>query len=148
MADLAEGDQLIFVGGRGLYSFKGTAWRREGTFDRIQIAQADRTFQLTEEQHRRVDELALDGAPELELALFTLPKDSGFVPEEPWRLELLVEGRAAAASRHTRPSPRPMRCPSATSLDLRRRPPSAAGRSGSRCGPSRRSTSRCSSRRC
>jgi len=29
MADLAEGDQLIFVGGRGLYSFKGTAWRRD-----------------------------------------------------------------------------------------------------------------------
>jgi transcriptional regulator of nitric oxide reductase/ferredoxin len=95
-ADLAEGDQLIFVGGRGLYSFKGTAWRREGTFDRIQIVQADRTFQLTEEQHRLVEELAIEGAPELrELALFTLPGDSGFVPEEPWRLELLVEGRAA-----------------------------------------------------
>jgi transcriptional regulator of nitric oxide reductase/ferredoxin len=95
-ADLAEGDQLIFVGGRGLYSFKGTAWRREGTFDRIQIVQADRTFQLTEEQHRRVDELAIEGAPELrELALFTLPGDSGFVPEEPWRLELLVEGRTS-----------------------------------------------------
>jgi NosR/NirI family nitrous oxide reductase transcriptional regulator len=94
MADLAEGDQVIFVGGRGLYSFKGTAWRREGTFDRIQIVQADRTFQLSEKQHRRVDELALEGAPELrELALFTLPADSGFVPEEPWRLELLVEGR-------------------------------------------------------
>ena len=96
MADLAEGDQLIFVGGRGLYSFKGTAWRRQGTFDRIQIAQADRTFQLTEEQHRRVDELALEGAPELrELALFTLPRDSGFVAAEPWRLELLVEGRTS-----------------------------------------------------
>jgi NosR/NirI family transcriptional regulator, nitrous oxide reductase regulator len=95
-ADLAEGDQLIFVGGRGLYSFKGTAWRREGTFDRIQIVQADRTFQLTEEQHRRVEELAIEGAPELrELALFTLPADSGFVPEEPWRLELLVEGRTS-----------------------------------------------------
>ncbi len=29
VAELTEGDQLIFVGGRGLYSFKGTAWRRE-----------------------------------------------------------------------------------------------------------------------
>jgi transcriptional regulator of nitric oxide reductase len=95
-ADLAEGDQLIFLGGRGLYSFKGTAWRRAGTFDRIQIVQADRTLQLTEEQHRLVEELAIEGAPELrELALFTLPADSGFVPEEPWRLELLVEGRTA-----------------------------------------------------
>jgi transcriptional regulator of nitric oxide reductase len=99
MADLAEGDQLIFVGGRGLYSFKGTAWRRDGTFERIQIAQGDRTFQLTEAQHRRVDELAVAGAPELrELALFTLPRDSGFVPEEPWRLELLVAGRGAGGA--------------------------------------------------
>jgi transcriptional regulator of nitric oxide reductase/ferredoxin len=95
-ADIAEGDQLIFVGGRGLYSFKGTAWRRQGTFDRIQIVQGERTFQLTEAQHRRIDELASEGAPELrELALFTLPRDRGFVPEEPWRLELLVEARAA-----------------------------------------------------
>jgi transcriptional regulator of nitric oxide reductase len=94
MADLAEGDQLIFIGGRGLYSFKGTAWRRDGTFDRIQLVQDDRTFPLTADQHRRVDALAIEGAPELrELALFTLPQDSGFVPEEPWRLELLVEGR-------------------------------------------------------
>jgi transcriptional regulator of nitric oxide reductase/ferredoxin len=97
MADLAEGDQLIFVGGRGLYSFKGTAWRRQGTFDRIQIVQADRTFQLSEDQHRRVDELAIEGAPEVrEMALFMLPEGSGFVAEEPWRLELLVEGRTAA----------------------------------------------------
>ncbi len=94
MGDLAEGDQLIFIGGRGLYSFKGTAWRRDGTFDRIQLVQDDRTFPLTAQQHRRVERLAIDGAPELrELALFTLPKDSGFLPEKPWRLELLVEGR-------------------------------------------------------
>jgi NosR/NirI family transcriptional regulator, nitrous oxide reductase regulator len=99
VADLAEGDQLIFVGGRGLYSFKGTAWRRDGTFDRLQLVQGDRTFPLTAEQHRRVDELAVEGAPELrELALFRLPKDSGFVPEKPWRLELLVEGRGAAGT--------------------------------------------------
>jgi transcriptional regulator of nitric oxide reductase/ferredoxin len=99
VADLAEGDQLIFVGGRGLYSFKGTGWRRDGTFDRLQLVQGDRTFPLTAEQHRRVDELAVEGAPELrELALFRLPKDSGFVPEKPWRLELLVEGRGAAGT--------------------------------------------------
>jgi transcriptional regulator of nitric oxide reductase/ferredoxin len=99
MGDLAEGDQLIFVGGRGLYSFKGTAWRREGTFDRIELVQGERAFQLTAAQHRRVETLAIEGAPELrELALFTLPKDSGFVPEEPWRLELLVEGRTGSGT--------------------------------------------------
>jgi NosR/NirI family transcriptional regulator, nitrous oxide reductase regulator len=97
MGDLAEGDQLIFVGGRGLYSFKGTAWRRAGVFDRVQLVQGERTFQLTESQHRRVEELAVEGAPELrELALFAMAKDSAFVPEAPWRLELLVEGRTGS----------------------------------------------------
>ena len=63
-------------------------------FERLQLVQGEQTFQLRAEQHRRVDELAIKGAPELrELALFTLPEDSGFVAEEPWRLELLVEGR-------------------------------------------------------
>jgi NosR/NirI family nitrous oxide reductase transcriptional regulator len=97
MGELAEGDQLVFVSGSGLYSFKGTAWRRSGTFDRLQLVQGDRTFGLSAEQHRRVDELAIAGAPALrELALFKLAKDSGFRADQPWRLELLVEGRRAA----------------------------------------------------
>ncbi|HET6520134.1 MAG TPA: 4Fe-4S binding protein [Geminicoccaceae bacterium] len=93
-AELAEGAQLVFVGGRGLYSFTGTTWRRSGVFDRLQIAQGERTFTLTEERHRRLDALAIEGAPELrELALFTLPAGSGFAPDQPWRVELLVAGR-------------------------------------------------------
>ncbi|HEX6114078.1 MAG TPA: 4Fe-4S binding protein, partial [Geminicoccaceae bacterium] len=97
IAELAEGDQLIFIGGRGLYSFKGTGWRQSGIFERLQLVQGERAFRLTEEQHRRLDQLAIEGAPALrELALFKLPRDSGFVPDQPWRLELLVEGRAAA----------------------------------------------------
>jgi transcriptional regulator of nitric oxide reductase/ferredoxin len=94
LAELTEGDQLIFLGGRGLYSFKGTAWRRSGIFERLQLVQGERTFRLSAEQHRRIDELAIEGAPELrELALLALPKDSGFAADQPWRLELLVEGR-------------------------------------------------------
>jgi transcriptional regulator of nitric oxide reductase/ferredoxin len=97
LAELTEGDQLIFVGGRGLYSFKGTAWRRSGFFERLQLVQGERTFQLSAEQHRRIDELAIEGAPELrELALFTLPNDSGFAADQPWRLELLVQGRTGS----------------------------------------------------
>ena len=97
IAELTEGDQLIFIGGRGLYSFKGTGWRQSGIFERLQLVQGERAFRLTEEQHRRLDQLAIEGAPALrELALFKLPRDSGFVPDQPWRLELLVEGRAAA----------------------------------------------------
>ena len=34
MSRLREGDLLLFVGGRGLYSFRGTSWRRDGWFRR------------------------------------------------------------------------------------------------------------------
>ena len=37
IAELPEGDQLLFVGGRGLFSFKGTAWRKSGVFERLQL---------------------------------------------------------------------------------------------------------------
>jgi NosR/NirI family transcriptional regulator, nitrous oxide reductase regulator len=96
VAELAEGDQLIFVGGRGLYSYKGTAWRRSGVFERLQLVQGETTFQFTEPQHRRLDGVVAEGAPELrELALFTLPREGGFDPVAPWRLELLASGTAA-----------------------------------------------------
>jgi NosR/NirI family transcriptional regulator, nitrous oxide reductase regulator len=43
--------------------------------------------------------VAAEGAPELrELALFTLPAESGFDPVAPWRLELLASGTAADGS--------------------------------------------------
>ena len=88
------GDLLLFVGGRGLYSFRGTAWRREGTFDRIQLVQDDRTWRLAADGHVRVDELAAVGAPELrEASLFAMPAGSGFRADRPWRLQLLIPGR-------------------------------------------------------
>ena len=93
MAELGPGDQLVFVGGRGLYSFKGTAYVRSGVFDRLQLVQGEQTLAFTKEHHLRVEELGLEGAPELrEMAVFTLPAASGFVPDRPWRLELLAAG--------------------------------------------------------
>lgn len=95
-ARLAPGDTLLFVGGRGLYSFRGTGWRRTGVLDRIQIAQDDRTWQPAAADHVRVDALAIGGAPELrELSLLVAGADSGFRPERPWRLQLLLPGRDA-----------------------------------------------------
>jgi transcriptional regulator of nitric oxide reductase len=96
MAELAEGDQLIFVAGRGLYSFKGTAYVRGGVFDRIQLVQGERTIRFAKDDHVRVEKLALEGAPELrELAVFVLRAAAGFAAEAPWRLELLVEAEGA-----------------------------------------------------
>jgi transcriptional regulator of nitric oxide reductase len=96
MAELAEGDQLVFVAGRGLYSFKGTDYVRGGVFDRIQLVQGDKTIRFAKDDHVRVEKLALEGAPELrELAVFVLREATGFSAEAPWRLELLVKGEGA-----------------------------------------------------
>lgn len=93
MADLVEGDQVIFVAGGGLYSFKGTGYRRSGYFDRFQIVQGDQTIVIAKEDYRRIDELAIDGFPKLrDKALFVLPAASGFDPAREWRFELVVKG--------------------------------------------------------
>jgi transcriptional regulator of nitric oxide reductase len=96
---LHPSDLLIFVAGRGQYSFKGTAWRQGGLFDRIQLVQGERAWQFRAEDHVRIDALEIAGAPELrEMALFVVRAGTGFGPAEPWRLDLLVEGRDAAGS--------------------------------------------------
>ncbi len=93
MAGLAAGDQLLFVAGRGLYSFKGTAYVRSGLYDRLQLVQGDLVLQFRQADHITVGELALKDAPEFrELALFSIRGASGFSPTEPWSLEILVEG--------------------------------------------------------
>ena len=91
ITNLGTGSSLIFVGATGLYSFKGTEYRRTGVFERVQIVQGSRTFALSPDQQRIIEKVAARGAPEFrETALFVLPEDSGFDPAAPWRLELLV----------------------------------------------------------
>jgi len=97
MAEAGPGDQLVFVGGRGLYSFKGTHYVRDGIFDRLQLIQGDTTVRFAKEDHRRIDELEIDGAPELrELAIFKVLAASGFAADRDWRLEVLVEGESTS----------------------------------------------------
>jgi transcriptional regulator of nitric oxide reductase/ferredoxin len=99
MAELPAGDQLLFVAGQGLHSFKGTAFVRDGWFDRIQLVQGNRTIRF-----RKVDYVLLQGAeiaeaPALrEYAIFKLHQADGFSALEDWRLELLVEGQRADGS--------------------------------------------------
>ena len=72
-ARLGPGEMLLFVGGRGLYSFRGTDWRRSGVLDRIQIAQDDRTWRPAATDHVRIDALATADAPALrELSLLVM----------------------------------------------------------------------------
>ncbi|WP_101068490.1 NosR/NirI family protein [Roseovarius salinarum] len=89
---LGEGEHAILVAGRGRYSFKGSGYVRGGIFDRIQLIQGDRSVRFFDRDHRRLGEIAAEGAPSFkEIDLFRIPADAGFNPAEPWRLQLLVQ---------------------------------------------------------
>ncbi|MEX2650695.1 MAG: 4Fe-4S binding protein, partial [Alphaproteobacteria bacterium] len=89
---LGPDDQAILVAASGRSSFKGTAWRQTGVFDRFQIAQGPRTFRFAADQHTRIKSLVADGAPApREIGLFVVPRATGYDPLAPWRLDLLVE---------------------------------------------------------
>jgi transcriptional regulator of nitric oxide reductase len=82
---------IIFVAGNGLYSFKGTQWKKSGVFDRIELLQGDKTIKLTSNGYHAIDDLKLADAPEFrELAAFFVPPESGFDPVKSWRLSLLA----------------------------------------------------------
>lgn len=91
VASMAPNDNLILVAADGLYSFKGTAYRKTGFFERIEIRQNDKTIKLTADNYRNLERLAPDDAPEFrEIGIFVVPDASGFDPLRPWRLSLLV----------------------------------------------------------
>lgn len=97
---LNEGDHAILVAGRGRYSFKGSGYVRGGIFDRIQLIQGDRSVRFRDRDHRRLGEIAANGAPSFtELDLFRIPADSGFDPARPWRLQLLVQRAVGAVEK-------------------------------------------------
>ncbi|WP_313350062.1 4Fe-4S binding protein [Paracoccus sp. (in: a-proteobacteria)] len=89
---LAEGDHAIAVMGRGLYSFKGSGYVRGGIFDRIVLIQDDISVRFLDRDHRRLNAIVADGAPEFtEMDLFKIPAASGFDPTKPFRIQLLVQ---------------------------------------------------------
>jgi transcriptional regulator of nitric oxide reductase len=91
LAKLGPDDDLLLIGASGLYSFKGTAWRRTGIFDRIEIVQRERTIRLRADDHITIDRLRAANAPDLrEIALFRIPRASGFDATAPFRLDLTI----------------------------------------------------------
>ena len=89
---LEEGEQAILIMGRGRYSFKGSGYVRGGVFDRVQLIQGDISVRFRDKQHRRLGELAAEGAPIFsETDLFKIPADAGFDPSKPWRVQLLAQ---------------------------------------------------------
>lgn len=91
LGEMGPDDQAILIAGNGLYSFKGTRYRRSGLFDRIQIVQGDKIIRLVKRHYHLVSGLKIAAAPQLrEIGVFVIPADTGFDALADWRLELLV----------------------------------------------------------
>ena len=90
---LPPGAQGIYVASNGPYDFFGTKYfqaSQGNLFDRIRLVQGGRTFTL----HQRDYTYALPPSGQQLAALFALPANSGFDPQRPWRVEILVHGTA------------------------------------------------------
>ncbi|MEH6580890.1 MAG: 4Fe-4S binding protein [Halioglobus sp.] len=96
---LEPGQQAILLAGDGRYSFKGSGYVRGGIFDRFQVLQGDTLIRFHDYEHKRLRQIAADGAPNLkDVDLFVVPIDQGFDGAQPWQLELLV-GRLTGPTR-------------------------------------------------
>lgn len=94
---LKPGEQAIMLAGGGRFSFKGSGYVRGGIFDRFSISQGDQSTRFRDYQHKRLRQIAADGAPDFEdVDLFYIPAEAQFDPAAPWQLELLV-GRQIGA---------------------------------------------------
>lgn len=105
---LGGGDHAILLAGNGLYSFKGTAYRQSGVFDRVELIQGTQTIRLGAANYRNVKELAIEGAPAFrEIGRFVIPSDSGFDASQPWQINLVatrqLEGGAVAVAEFALP---------------------------------------------
>jgi transcriptional regulator of nitric oxide reductase len=99
VGSMGANEHAVLIAANGLYSFKGTAWRQEGRFDRIRLVQGPNAIAFAAAAHENVEQLRAEGAPELrEAGVFRIPQDSAFDPAAPWRLELIVDeaGKAPA----------------------------------------------------
>ena len=96
LRQIGPDDNAILLAANGRYSFKGTGWVKSGMFDRLQLVQGSRTIMLQAAQHHNVETLSPADAPEFrEIAVFTIPEDSGFDPLKPWRVNVRIQREIA-----------------------------------------------------
>ena len=87
IGNLGPGETALAMISRGLYSHRGTDWRRTGTFERLAVIQNDVVWHPTAESFQMVKRLPIAGAPEVkEISLFRLP--DSIDPLEPFRVEV------------------------------------------------------------
>ncbi|MCB2128191.1 MAG: 4Fe-4S binding protein [Rhodobacteraceae bacterium] len=71
---LNPGESALIVLSSGLYSHRGTGWRRDGLFDRLSVVQGETRWQPLAADFHLVERLRIDGAPEMkEISLFRMP---------------------------------------------------------------------------
>ena len=98
---LADGGHAIVIAANGLHSFKGTAWRKSGRFERVELEQAGKTIALESGWHKAAPPVVAKDAPELrEAAVFVIPAAAGFDATAPFRLSLLAERQDDAGATH------------------------------------------------
>jgi transcriptional regulator of nitric oxide reductase len=94
VADLPPEGQLLIVGAEGLYSIRGSNWRRSGVFDRLQIVQGERTIPLKVDQLRAVEKYADPALGALrEVLVLALAGEARLDGARPWRLDVLIHGQ-------------------------------------------------------
>ncbi len=100
LGKMGPDDQAILIAGNGLYSFKGTRYRRSGLFDRIQIVQGDKIIRLVKQHYHLFCGLQIAAEPQLrEIGVFVIPADTGFDALTDWRLELLISRETKQGAR-------------------------------------------------
>lgn len=90
--------RLVLIAARGIYSVKGTDWRKTGHFDRLAIVAGNRRLTLASENHQRIDKLRTADSPEFrEIFVTALPAE---LADAPFEIRLVVdktgEGERAA----------------------------------------------------
>ncbi len=91
VSSIGAGDHVLLIAANGLYSFKGTAWRKTGDFERIEISQGAKTIPFTKEMHHSAERLEARGSPEFrEIGVFAIPSAAGFDPTKPFTLSLMA----------------------------------------------------------
>ena len=87
VGSLGLGETALVVISSGLYSHRGTAWRRSGAFDRLTISQGSIRHRPSADTYHMVKRLSAVGAPDVkEISLFRLPKTID--PMKPIRIEV------------------------------------------------------------
>ncbi|WP_341485657.1 4Fe-4S binding protein [Thioclava sp. GXIMD4215] len=93
---LGPRDAALVVLSRGLYSHRGTDWRRSGAFERITIVQGETRHHPAATDYLMVRRLAITGAPEVkEISVFRLP-GAVIDPTRPFTVEITATRPAAA----------------------------------------------------